>query len=68
MKKSQILMNKPVFYKILINDFCYDYVKPKYGEKTKLRYMDTDIYIEDNRYIHYIHKNRWYLWGHCRRC
>ena len=23
--------------------FCYDYVKPKYDEKAKLCYMDTDI-------------------------
>ena len=30
-------------------DFWYDYVKPKYGEKTKLCYMDTDssiVYIK----------------------
>ena len=25
-------------------EFWYDYVKP-YGEKAKLRYMDTDIFI-----------------------
>ena len=29
--------NKAVTYK-----FWYDYVKPKYGEKAKLCYMDTD--------------------------
>ena len=23
-------------------EFCYDYVKPKYNEKAKLCYMDTD--------------------------
>ena len=32
-------------------DFWYDYVKPKYGEKVKLCYMDTDsviVYIKTN--------------------
>ena len=46
-------MNKPVclglsilgLSKILMYEFCYDYVKPKYGEKTKLCYMDTDSFI-----------------------
>ena len=44
-----MLMNKPVHLglsiielsKILIYEFWYDYVKPKYGEKVKLCYMDT---------------------------
>ena len=43
-KKTQILMNKPVYLglsileisKILMYEFWYDYVKPKYGEKSKL--------------------------------
>ena len=26
-------------------EFCHDYVKPKYGENTKLCYMDTDSFI-----------------------
>ena len=43
-------MNKPAYLglsilelsKILMYEFRYDYVKQKYGEKIKLRYMDTD--------------------------
>ena len=50
MKKTQILMDKPVYLglsmlelgKTLMYEFWYDYVKPKYGEKTKLCCMDTD--------------------------
>ena len=53
MKKTEILMNKPVHLglsilelsKILMYEFWYDYVKPKYGEKVKLCYMDTDSFI-----------------------
>ena len=49
MKKTEILMNKPVHLglsilelsKILMYEFWYDYVKPRFGEKEKLRYMDT---------------------------
>ena len=26
-------------------EFWYDYVKPKYGENTKLFYMDTESFI-----------------------
>ena len=31
--------------KILTHEFSYDYVKPKYGEKSKFCYMDTDSFI-----------------------
>ena len=37
--------------KILMYEFWYYYVKPKYGEKAKLCYMDTDssiVYIKTN--------------------
>ena len=53
MRKTQILMNKPVYLglsildlsKTVIYEFWYDYVKPKYGENAKLCYMDTDSFI-----------------------
>ena len=32
-------------YKILMYEFWYDCVKPKYGEKAKLCCMDTDSFI-----------------------
>ena len=31
--------------KIVMYEFWYDYMKPKYSEKTKLCYMDTDRFI-----------------------
>ena len=37
--------------KMLMYEFWYDYVKPKYGEKAKLCFMDTDsfiVYIKTN--------------------
>ena len=51
---EMILMNKPVYLglsiielgKILMHKFWYDYLKPKYSEKAKLCYMDTDRFIE----------------------
>ena len=53
MKKMQIIVNTPVYLglsilelsKILMYEFSYDYVKPKYGEKVKLCYIDTDSLI-----------------------
>ena len=52
-------MNKPVYLglsilelnKMLMYEFWHDYVKPKYGEKTKLCSMDTEsfiVYIKTN--------------------
>ena len=43
MKKTQVLMNKPVYLglsilylsKTVIYEFLYDYIKPKYCEKPK---------------------------------
>ena len=31
--------------KIVMYEFWYDYVIPKYGEKTKLCYIDTDSFL-----------------------
>ena len=44
MKKTEILMKKPVYLglsileisKIVMYELWYDYLKPKYGEKAKL--------------------------------
>ena len=46
-------MNKPVYIgqavldisKMLMHEFWYDYLEPKYGDKIKLCYMDTDSFI-----------------------
>ena len=50
---TQITMNKTVYLGLLILDrsktvmyeFWYDYIKPKYDEKAKLCYMDTDSFM-----------------------
>ena len=52
MKKIKVKMNKPVYLgmsildvcKTLMYDFWYNYVKPKYQDKVKLCYMDTESF------------------------
>ena len=53
MKKTKLKMNKPIYLglsileisKTLMYEFWYDYMKPKYNDKVKLCYMDTDRFI-----------------------
>ena len=60
MKKTKVKMNKLVYLgmsvldisKTLMYEFWYDYIKPKYGDRTRLQYMDADSFI-----IHIITKD-----------
>ena len=53
MKKTKVKMNKPIYLglsileisKILMYEFWYDYMKPKYNDDVKLCYMDTDSFV-----------------------
>ena len=53
MRKTSVLMDKPIIVgqaildksKELMYEFCYDYLKPKYGDKIKLLCMDTDSFV-----------------------
>ena len=53
MNKTKVKMNKPIYLglsildisKILMYKFWYDYMKPKYGNRVKLCYMDTDSFV-----------------------
>ena len=53
MRKTKVKMNKPIYLglsileisKILMYEFWYDYMKPKYNDDVKLCYMDTDSFV-----------------------
>ena len=53
MKKPKVKMNKPIYLdlsileisKILMYEFWYDCMKPKYDNNVKLCYMDTNSFI-----------------------
>ena len=53
MNKTRVKMNKPIYLglsildisKILMYEFWYDYMKPKYDNDVKLCYMHTDSFV-----------------------
>ena len=53
MKKTRVKMNKPLYLgmsildisKTLMYKFWYDYFKPKYGDRAKISYADTDSFV-----------------------
>ena len=53
MNKTKVKMNKPIYLglsileisKLLMYEFWYDYMKPKYDDNIKLCYMDADSFI-----------------------
>ena len=53
MNKTKVKIKKPIYLglsildisKILMYEFWYDYMKPKYNDKVKLCYMDTDSFV-----------------------
>ena len=53
MNKTKVKMNKPIYLglsildisKILMYEFWYDYMKPKYNDNVKLCYMDTNSFV-----------------------
>ena len=55
MEKVKVVMNKPVYLgqaildlnKLIMYEFHYDYMLPKYGDNIKLCYMDTDSFVCD---------------------
>ena len=53
MQKRKVKMTKPIYLdmsildisKILMYEVWFDYIKPKYGDRAKLCYMDTDSFV-----------------------
>ena len=52
-KKTKVKMNKPIYLglsileisNILMYEFWYDYMKPKYNDNVRLCYIDTDSFV-----------------------
>ena len=53
MNKTRVKINKPIYLglsildisKIVMYEFWYDYMKPRYNDNVKLCYMDTDSFV-----------------------
>ena len=53
MKRTKVKMNKPIYLglsileisKLIMYEFWYDYMKPKYDDNVKLCYLDTGSFI-----------------------
>ena len=53
MKKTRVKMIKPLYFgmsildisKILMYKFWYEYIRPKYGDRARLCYTDTDSFF-----------------------
>ncbi|XP_057291139.1 uncharacterized protein LOC130613782 [Hydractinia symbiolongicarpus] len=53
MGKTEVKMNKPIYIgqaildmsNLIMYEFHYDYMQPKYGSKLQLCYMDTDSFV-----------------------
>ena len=53
MRKTEVTMNKPIYLdqeildlsKTLMYEFWFDYIKPKFGDKARLCYIDTDSFV-----------------------
>ena len=56
-KKTKVKLTKPIYLslsildigKILLYKFWYNYIKPKYGDKARPCYMDTDSFVIYNK-------------------
>ena len=73
MKKTEVKMNKLIYLgqavlyisKTFMFEFWYDYLKPKYGDKIRLCYTDTDSFIMHIKTDHFYKdvsadKDKWF--------